>query len=382
MKSIHSKLPNVGTTIFTVMSALANEYKAINLSQGFPDFEIDPVLIDLVNNAMKNGFNQYAPMPGYMPLREEIAKKTYNIYGININPDTEITITSGGTEAIFDAVQAIVKPDDEVIIFDPAYDCYVPAIELAGGKVVSVPLMPPDFAPDWEKVASLITEKTVAIMLNTPHNPTGAVLKQADMQKLIEIIRNKNIYIISDEVYEHLIFDNQTHHSVLRYPELREKSFAVYSFGKTFHATGWKIGYCIAPPELTQEFRKVHQFVTFASPTPLQVAYTEYLKNSDHYTGISDFYQQKRDMFRNLIEQHTKFKLLPCAGSYFQLASYKDISDKPDTEFAIELTKNIGVATIPVSVFYQNKQQDKLLRFCFAKKEETLQHAVERLAKL
>jgi methionine aminotransferase len=382
MKSIHSKLPNVGTTIFTVMSALANEYKAINLSQGFPDFEIDPVLIDLVNNAMKNGFNQYAPMPGYMPLREEIAKKTAYSYGITLNPDTEITITSGGTEAIFDAVQAIVKPDDEVIVFDPAYDCYVPAIELAGGKVVSIPLMPPDFAPDWEKVESLISEKTVVIMLNTPHNPTGAVLKQADMQKLIEIIRNKNIYIISDEVYEHLIFDNQIHHSVLRYPELREKSFAVYSFGKTFHATGWKIGYCIAPPELTQEFRKVHQFVTFASPTPLQVAYTEYLKNSDHYTGISDFYQQKRDMFRNLIEQHTKFKLLPCAGSYFQLASYKDISDKPDTEFAIELTKNIGVATIPVSVFYQNKQQDKLLRFCFAKKEETLQHAVERLAKL
>jgi methionine aminotransferase len=382
MKSIHSKLPNVGTTIFTVMSALANEYKAINLSQGFPDFEIDPVLIDLVNNAMKNGFNQYAPMPGYMPLREEIAKKTAYSYGITLNPDTEITITSGGTEAIFDAVQAIVKPDDEVIVFDPAYDCYVPAIELAGGKVVSIPLMPPDFAPDWEKVESLISEKTVVIMLNTPHNPTGAVLKQADMQKLIEIIRNKNIYIISDEVYEHLIFDNQIHHSVLRYPELREKSFAVYSFGKTFHATGWKIGYCIAPPELTQEFRKVHQFVTFASPTPLQVAYTEYLKNSDHYTGISDFYQQKRDMFRNLIEQHTKFKLLPCEGSYFQLASYKDISDKPDTEFAIELTKNIGVATIPVSVFYQNKQQDKLLRFCFAKKEETLQHAVERLAKL
>lgn len=382
MKSIHSKLPNVGTTIFTVMSALANEYKAINLSQGFPDFEIDPVLIDLVNNAMKNGFNQYAPMPGYMPLREEIAKKTAYSYGITLNPDTEITITSGGTEAIFDAVQAIVKPDDEVIVFDPAYDCYVPAIELAGGKAISIPLMPPTFAPDWEKVTSLITEKTIAIMLNTPHNPTGAVLKQADMQKLIEIILDKNIYIISDEVYEHLIFDNQIHHSVLRYPELRKKSFAVYSFGKTFHATGWKIGYCIAPPELTQEFRKVHQFVTFASPTPLQVAYTEYLKNSDHYTGISDFYQQKRDMFRNLIEQHTKFKLLPCAGSYFQLASYKDISDKPDTEFAIELTKNIGVAAIPVSVFYQNKQQDKLLRFCFAKKEETLKHAVERLAKL
>jgi methionine aminotransferase len=242
--------------------------------------------------------------------------------------------------------------------------------------------MPPTFAPDWEKVASLITEKTVAIMLNTPHNPTGAVLKEADMQKLSEIIRNKYIYIISDEVYEHLIFDKQMHHSVLRYPELREKSFAVYSFGKTFHATGWKIGYCIAPPEMTTEFRKVHQFVTFASPTPLQVAYAEYLKNSEHYIHIADFYQQKRDIFRSLIEQHTKFKLLPCEGSYFQLVSYKDISDKPDTDFAVELTKKIGVATIPVSVFYQDKQQDNLLRFCFAKKEDTLQKAAERLSAL
>lgn len=382
MNSVFSKLPNVGTTIFTVMSALANEHKAINLSQGFPDFDIDAYLVELVHKAMKNGYNQYAPMPGYMPLREEIAKKIYHTYNISVNPDTEITITSGGTEAIFDAIQAIVKPNDEVIIFDPAYDCYVPAIELAGGKAISIPLMPPDFAPDWEKVKSAITDKTIAIMINTPHNPTGAVLTEKDIQNLIQLVQDKNLYLISDEVYEHLIYDNQTHHSVLRYPELRERSFAIYSFGKTFHATGWKIGYCVAPHELTQEFRKVHQFVTFASPTPLQVAYAEYLKNPEHYIHIANFYQQKRDIFRNLIEKHTKFKLLPCLGSYFQLVSYENISDKPDTEFAIELTKNIGVATIPVSVFYQNKQQDKLLRFCFAKKDETLYKAVEKLSQL
>ena len=382
MNSVFSKLPNVGTTIFTVMSALANEHKAINLSQGFPDFDIDAHLVELVHKAMKNGYNQYAPMPGYMPLREEIAKKIYHTYNISVNPDTEITITSGGTEAIFDAIQAIVKPNDEVIIFDPAYDCYVPAIELAGGRAISIPLMPPDFAPDWEKVKSAITDKTIAIMINTPHNPTGAVLTEKDIQNLIQLVQDKNFYLISDEVYEHLIYDNQTHHSVLRYPELRERSFAIYSFGKTFHATGWKTGYCVAPPELTKEFRKIHQFVTFASPTPLQVAYAEYLKNSVHYIHIANFYQQKRDMFRNLIEKHTKFKLLPCLGSYFQLVSYENISDKPDTEFAIELTKNIGVAAIPVSVFYQNKQQDKLLRFCFAKREETLYKAVEKLSKL
>lgn len=382
MNTLISKLPNAGTTIFTVMSALANEHKAINLSQGFPDFEIDNYLIELVHKAMKDGYNQYAPMPGYMPLREEIAKKLYHTYNIHVNLDTEITITSGGTEAIFDAVQAIVKPNDEVIVLDPAYDCYVPAIELAGGKAISIPLMPPNFAPDWEKITAAITPKTIAIMINTPHNPTGAVLKDTDIQNLIQIVRDKNLYIISDEVYEHLIYDNQIHHSVLRYPELREKSFAVYSFGKTFHATGWKIGYCVAPPELTKEFRKIHQFVTFASPTPLQVAYAEYLKNPEHYTYIPQFYQQKRDVFRSLVEKHTKFKLLPCEGSYFQLVSYESVSDLPDTDFAVELTKNIGVAAIPVSVFYQNKQQNKLLRFCFAKKDETLQEAVKRLSQL
>lgn len=382
MNSVFSKLPNAGTTIFTVMSALANEYKAINLSQGFPDFEIDAHLIELVYKAMKNGYNQYAPMPGYMPLREEIAGKIYNTYDVTVNPDTEITVTSGGTEAIFDAIQAIVKPDNEVIVFDPAYDCYVPAIELAGGKAISVPLMPPNFAPNWEKVNAMITKKTVAIIINTPHNPTGAVFKSEDIQNLIRIVQDRNLYIISDEVYEHLVFDQQIHHSVLRYPELRHRSFAVYSFGKTFHATGWKTGYCVAPPELTVEFRKIHQFVTFASPTPLQVAYAEYLKDREHYIHIAHFYQQKRDIFRNLIEKHTRFNLLPCEGSYFQLVSYENISDKTDTDFAVELTKNTGVAAIPVSVFYQNRQQDKLLRFCFAKQEETLYKAMERLSKL
>ncbi|MCS7027336.1 MAG: methionine aminotransferase [Bacteroidia bacterium] len=382
MGFISSKLPNVGTTIFTVMSALANEYQAINLSQGFPDFEIDSELIELVYQAMKDGYNQYAPMPGYMPLREEIAKKLYYTYRIEVNPDTEITITSGATEAIFDAIQAIVKPNDEVIIFDPAYDCYLPAIELAGGRAVSIPLNPPTFSPDWNKVKEAVSSKTVAIMINTPHNPTGTTLKAHDIQNLIEIVQENNLYIISDEVYEHLIFDNQVHHSVLRYPELRGRSFAIYSFGKTFHATGWKIGYCVAPPMLTQEFRKVHQFVTFASPAPLQVAYAAYLKNPEHYLKISDFYQQKRDTFRSLLQQNTRFEVLPCEGSYFQLVSYQNITEEADTEFAVRMTKEIGVAAIPVSVFYQNKQQDKVLRFCFAKKEETLQKAVERLSKL
>ncbi|MDW8300953.1 MAG: methionine aminotransferase [Bacteroidia bacterium] len=382
MGFISSKLPNVGTTIFTVMSALANEYQAINLSQGFPDFEIDSELIELVYQAMKDGYNQYAPMPGYMPLREEIAKKLYYTYRIEVNPDTEITITSGATEAIFDAIQAIVKPNDEVIIFDPAYDCYLPAIELAGGRAVSIPLNPPTFSPDWNKVKEAVSSKTVAIMINTPHNPTGTTLKAHDIQNLIEIVQENNLYIISDEVYEHLIFDNQVHHSVLRYPELRGRSFAIYSFGKTFHATGWKIGYCVAPPMLTQEFRKVHQFVTFASPAPLQVAYAAYLKNPEHYLKISDFYQQKRDTFRSLLQQNTRFEVLPCEGSYFQLVSYQNITEEADTEFAVRMTKEIGVAAIPVSVFYQNKQQDKVLRFCFAKKQETLQKAVERLSKL
>ncbi|MCS7077804.1 MAG: methionine aminotransferase [Bacteroidia bacterium] len=382
MSFAKSKLPNVGTTIFTVMSALANEHKAINLSQGFPDFEVDAKLIDLVHQAMRQGYNQYAPMPGYMPLREMIAEKLYHTYNIEVNPDTEITITSGGTEALFDAIQAIVKPDDEVIIFDPAYDCYAPAVKLAGGKVVSIPLNPPHFSLDWNSIKASIHEKTVAILLNTPHNPTGTILKEADIQNLIEIIKNTNLYLISDEVYEHLVFDNQIHHSVLRYPQLRQRSFAIYSFGKTFHTTGWKIGYCVAPPELTQEFRKIHQFVTFASPSFVQVAYAAYLKDPEHYLTIPHFYQRKRDIFRKLLQENTQFDVLPCEGSYFQLVSYQRITDEPDTEFAIRMTKEIGVAAIPVSVFYQNQEQNRLLRFCFAKKEDTLHSAAERLSKL
>jgi len=381
MTPIISKLPQVGTTIFTVMSALATEVGAINLSQGFPDFDTSPELIKLVNNAMKKGHNQYAPMPGVMALREQIAKKTEKLYGAVYNPDTEITITAGGTQAIFTAITAVINPNDEVIIFEPAFDCYAPAIKLAGGIVKSLELSPPDYRIPWDMVKRLINSKTRMIILNTPHNPTATILHKKDIDELSALVKNQDILILSDEVYEHLIFDGEMHHGMARYPELQQRSFIVASFGKPFHATGWKVGYCMAPAFLMQEFRKVHQFLVFSVNAPLQYAIAEHLKDENTYLSLPDFFQQKRDYFRKGLEP-TKFKLLPCSGSYFQSVTYNNITDEKDSDFALRLTKEIGVAAIPTSVFYTQGTDHHVLRFCFAKRQETLDKAVDRLLKL
>lgn len=378
MRSITSKLPHTGTTIFTVMSALAAEVGAINLSQGFPDYDCSPHLVELVNEAMKNGHNQYAPMAGVMSLREQIAYKTEKLYGAVYNPDTEITVTAGGTQAIFTIISSIIHPNDEVIIFEPAFDCYAPAIKLYGGVVKSLELEPPDYRIVWDMVKKLITNRTKMIILNSPHNPTATILHQHDIEELSAIVKNQDIYILSDEVYEHLIFDGQTHHSMALYPELRQRSFIVASFGKLCHATGWKVGYCLAPAHLTQEFRKIHQFLVFSVNAPMQYGIAEYLKNEHVYLDLPDFFQQKRDHFRNGIEQ-TRFKLLPCYGSYFQSVTYNDITDEKDADFAIRLAKEIGVASIPTSAFYNKGTDHHVLRFCFAKTQETLDKAVDRL---
>jgi len=376
-----SKLPHTGTTIFTVMSALAAEVGAINLSQGFPDYDTAPQLIDLVTQAMKDGHNQYAPMAGLMPLREQIAYKTERLHGAVYNPDTEITITAGGTQAIFTAICAAIHPNDEVIVFEPAYDCYAPAIKLMGGTVKSLELEPPDYRINWDMVKRLISNRTRMIILNSPHNPTSTILHQEDIDELEALVKNRDILILSDEVYEHLIFDGQTHHSMARYPELQQRSFIVSSFGKLFHTTGWKLGYCLAPASMTAEFRKIHQYLVFSVNTPMQVAITQYLKNEDSYLGLADMFQQKRDYFRSGLAQ-TRFELLPCSGSYFQSVRYNDISDEKDTDFAISITREFGVASIPVSAFYNKGTDHHVLRFCFAKKQETLDKAVERLIKL
>jgi methionine aminotransferase len=380
MTPIISKLPQTGTTIFTTMSALANEVGAINLSQGFPDFETSPKLIELVNKAMKNGNNQYAPMAGVMALREQIAYKTEKLYGAVYNPDTEITITAGGTQAIFTAITAVVNPNDEVIIFEPAFDCYAPAIKLMGGIVKSLELSPPDYRIPWDMVRRLINNKTRMIILNSPHNPTATILHQEDIDELCAIVKNQDILILSDEVYEHLIFDGETHQSMARYAELQQRSFIVASFGKPFHATGWKVGYCMAPAALMQEFRKVHQFLVFSVNTPIQYAIAEYLKDESVYLDLPDFFQQKRDYFRKGLEQ-SRFKLLPSFGTYFQSVTYNDITDEKDSDFALRLTKEIGVASIPTSVFYTQGTDHHVLRFCFAKRQETLDKAVERLTR-
>jgi methionine aminotransferase len=381
MRPISSKLPQTGTTIFTVMSALANELGAINLSQGFPDYECSPHLVELVNQAMKNGHNQYAPMAGVMALREQIAQKTERLYGAIYNPETEITITAGGTQAIFTAISAVIHPNDEVIIFEPAFDCYAPAIKLMGGVVKSLELEPPDYRIDWNMVKKLITNRTKMIILNSPHNPTATILHQEDIDELSAIVKTQDIYILSDEVYEHLIYDGEKHQSMAIYPELRQRSFIVASFGKLCHTTGWKIGYCLAPAELTQEFRKIHQFIVFSVNTPIQYAITEYLRDEQVYLALPDFFQQKRDHFRQGLEQ-TRFKLLPCYGSYFQSVTYDAITDDKDADFAIRLAKEFGVATIPTSAFYNKGTDHHVLRFCFAKKQETLDKAVDRLVKV
>ena len=378
---IHSKLPNVGTTIFTVMSSLAAQHNAINLGQGFPDYEMNETLISLVNSAMKKGFNQYVHMNGYMPLRETLAEKAQFLYNISINPENQITITPGGTYALYTALTTILRPGDEVIVFEPAYDSYIPAIELNGAKPVTIPLMFPDYKIDWEVVRTKISEKTKAIMINSPHNPTGSILSKEDMIQLQNIVTGTNIFIISDEVYEHLIFDGKKHESILNYPDLLKRSFVCFSFGKVYHCTGWKLGYCIASEQLMNEFRKIHQFNCFTCDTPKQVAISEFLQYKDQYLQLGNFVQQKRDYLQNLMKQ-TRFKALPSYGSYFQLYSYTEIADTTEKEFAINLTKELGVATIPVSAFYQVEKNNQVLRFCFSKKEETLEAAVERLRKL
>lgn len=377
---VQSKLPNVGTTIFATMSALATEYNAVNLGQGFPDFPMSEELTSLVTQAMKNNYNQYAPMPGWMPLREAIAEKANFLYGATINPDTEITITPGGTYAIYSALTAILHPGDEVIMFEPAYDSYIPNIEVNGGRVVSIPLVYPDYHIDWNAVRAAITSRTRAIFINSPHNPTGAVIGPNDIEELRKIVSGTNILILSDEVYEHLIFDNIPHQSILRYPDLLARSFVCFSFGKVYNCTGWKLGYCIAPAPLMKEFRKIHQFNAFCCFTPTQVALAEFLKNRDAYLGLSAFMQEKRDLFIDLMKA-TRFELLTSHGSYFIGAKYNRISDEGDRDFAVRLTKEAGVTTIPVSAFYANGKDDKVLRFCFSKKKETLEQAVERLVK-
>ena len=375
--SIKSKLPKVGTTIFSVMSSLATQHKAINLSQGFPDFDASEELIRLVNDYMKKGMNQYAPMQGILPLRERLAEKTQDLYGISYSPDTEITITSGGTEAIYTAITAIIREGDEVIVFEPAYDCYVPAIELAGGVPVYISLKSPDFTIDWNEIKKVISHKTKMIMINTPHNPTGTVMTAGDMKALEKIVEGTEICIISDEVYEHIIFDKLRHESVLRYPVLAERSFVVLSFGKTYHTTGWKIGYCFAPANLMAEFRKIHQFVVFSANTPLQYALADFIKNKNYFS-LPDYYQEKRDYFLKLIKG-SRFKFTPASGSYFQCLDYTSITNEKDTDFAIRLTKEFKIASIPISVFYHEGIDNKVLRFCFAKKNETLEMAAEKI---
>ncbi len=378
---LNSKLPTVGTTIFSVMSKLAQEHQAINLSQGFPDYDASEKLINYVAEAMKNGHNQYAPMPGLIQLREIIAEKTDRYYQANYDPETEITITTGGTQAIFTALAATINAGDEVIIFEPAYDCYAPAIKLLGGLVKPFELHGPDYDIDWDMVKKLFTANTRMIILNSPQNPTGSILSKKDIDALIKLTKNTDILILSDEVYEHVIFDGVKHQSIALYPELRERSFIVASFGKLLHTTGWKIGYCLAPYKLTLEFRKIHQYNVFSVNTPMQIGIAQYLKSEDIYDELSVFFQQKRDLFRLLMAQ-TKFKLLPCKGSYFQCVSYGNFSDEKDTDLAKRLVVDYGVACIPVSAFYTKNTDDKILRFCFAKQQDTLEKAVERLMKV
>jgi len=375
---IQSKLPDVGTTIFTVMSSLAAELGAVNLGQGFPDYPMSEELIALVSEAMNSGFNQYVHMNGLAALREVLAEKIRTLYGTAVNYDSQITITPGGTYGIYTALTAVLNPGDEVIVFEPAYDSYIPNIEVNGAIPVRIDLAFPDYKIDWAAVRSRITPRTRMIMLNSPHNPTGAVLRAEDIEELRAIVRDTNIFILSDEVYEHLIFDGIPHQSILRYPDLLERSFVSFSFGKVYHCTGWKLGYCVAAPGPMKEFRKVHQFNCFSCHSPSQVGLARFLQNKDSYLSLGAFMQAKRDYFRGLMEQ-TRFTPLPSYGSYFQLYKYDRISDEPDKELAIRITREQGVAMIPVSAFYQSGKDDKVVRFCFAKKEETLERAVEKL---
>lgn len=363
------------------MSKMAMEHKAINLSQGFPDFDCPPKLVELVAKAMKAGHNQYAPMPGVLALREVIAEKTEALYGTKYDPETEVTVTAGATQAIYTAIAAVIREGDEVIIFEPAYDCYEPAVELNGGTPVFVSLKAPDYHIDWNEVKKVINHRTKMIIINTPHNPTGAVMSSDDMKELDKLTKNSDIIILSDEVYEHILFDGRSHESVAKYPDLAARSFIVSSFGKTFHTTGWKLGYCIGPKQLMTEFRKVHQFLVFSCNTAVQVACAEFLREKDHYLSLGQFYQEKRDYFVNLV-RGSRFSMVTAPGTYFQLLQYNGISSEKDTDFAVRILKENGVAGIPISVFYHKPVYDHMLRFCFAKKNETLEKAAEVLSKV
>ncbi len=379
--TIQSKLPDVGTTIFTVMSQLAVENNAVNLGQGFPDFAMSNELTSLVDLAMKDGFNQYVHMNGWPQLRERLAEKTARLYGAIIDAETQITITPGGTYAIYTSLTTVLRPGDEVIVFEPAYDSYIPNIEINGAKPVRISLRFPDYSVPWDEVRAKVNSRTKMIMINSPHNPTGSVLREEDINQLRAIVDGTQIMILSDEVYEHLIFDGIEHQSILRYPDLLERSFVCFSFGKTYHCTGWKLGYCISSPSLMKEFRKVHQFNSFSCDSAKQVAIAAYVQNEQAYLTLGSFLQQKRDFFRELMKA-TPFTCIPSHGSYFECYSYGHFSEEADKDLAIRLTKEYGVATIPVSAFYKNGEDNKVLRFCFAKKEETLEKAVEKLAGL
>ena len=381
LPTIHSKLPEVGTTIFTVMSSLAAELGAVNLGQGFPDYPMSEELIARVSEAMNEGWNQYVHMNGLSSLREVLAEKMLSLYGTPVSADSQITVTPGGTYAIYTALTAVLRPGDEVIVFEPAYDSYIPNIEINGAIPVKIDLRFPDYRIDWEEVRRKISPRTRMIMLNTPHNPTGSVLRETDMENLRALVRGTDILVLSDEVYEHLIFDNIPHQSVLRYPDLVERSFACFSFGKVYHCTGWKLGYCVSSPGLMKEFRKVHQFNCFSCHTPSQVALSKFLTHKESYLSLGTFMQGKKDYFQNLMGQ-TRFTPLPSYGSYFQLYKYDRISEEGDKDLAIRITKEYGVATIPVSAFYRSGKDDKVIRFCFAKKEETLERAAERLIRI
>jgi methionine transaminase len=376
-----SRLPRVGTTIFTVMSALATEHGAVNLGQGFPDFDCDPRLVDAVDAAMRAGFNQYPPMTGVPALRDAIAAKMAALYGRSCDPATEITVTAGATQAIITAILAIVHPGDEVIVLDPCYDSYAPNIELAGGTAVHVPLTPGSFTPDFSAIASALTLRTRAIVINTPHNPSATVWSAAEMLELEALLRGTAIVVIADEVYEHMVFDGAAHQSVARFPELAQRSFIVSSFGKTYHVTGWKVGYVVAPAPLMAEFRKVHQFNVFTVNTPMQHAFAGVLTEPAHHLGLPDFYQRKRDLFRAGLAS-SRLRPLETRGTYFQCVDYSAVSDLPEAEFCRWLTTEIGVAAIPLSAFYESGLDQRIARFCFAKKDATLQLALERLAKV
>jgi methionine aminotransferase len=380
--NIDSKLPNVGTTIFTVIGELANRHNAINLGQGFPDFSAPEALLERVDHHVRQGHNQYAPMAGVAALREAIAAKVEQSYGRPISAEREITVTPGATEALYCAITACVRPGDEVIVFDPAYDSYEPAIELSGGRAVHLPLLPPEFAIDWQRVEDAINPRTRMIILNSPHNPTGATLSAADLETLAELVRETDILLLSDEVYEHLVYDGETHHSLLSHEELAARAFVVFSFGKTYHVTGWKTGYCIAPPALTAELRKVHQYVAFVAVTPIQLALADYLRDCpEHYRQLPAFYQRKRDLFCEHMTG-SRFKFTPARGTFFQLMDYSDISDRDDMAMAQWLTRETGVAAIPVSVFYQEPPAARYVRFCFAKEDQTLIKAAELLCRI